>query len=521
MNLYETHERGLSNIAALSTWKHAHYIFQWIGVSSRPLHVAELAEVFAFDFDAETPGIPKYDPTLRRPDAETAILSACSPFVAIVEVGNEKVVQFSHQSVREYLTSDHITKSEALLRFQLRLESAHNLLGIACLSILLGLDGRVDNTKVHPLASYAAEHWIDHARFEGESPSSDIQDAMYRLFDETKPHLNAWNCLYDVENSQRRQELLHHPRQLGAAPLYYAALCGFCNLGKRLLDAHRGDVNARGGLYKTPLHAATVKGHRDFVQFLLDNGADVDSRGRRDQTALYTASSLGFADVVRLLISRGANPDVVCDDRDDKGNNIMWTPLLVASKKGKLEAVRALLETQDSKNRADVNHQDNFGKSPLHLASRHHSTDLAQLLLDHGATLDARDARDRNALHEASYLGQVMVVGLLLERGAKVDARNKWGSTPLHCAAKAGHLEVVQLLLKEGADPNAQDEDECSSALHLAAAEGRLKIVEVLLRHEANPQARTDQGETPLELASNNNHTEVVRLLSEKAGERI
>lgn len=521
INLDETHERVLLNIADSWKRKYTHHIFQWIRASSRPLHVAELAEVFAFDFDAETSGIPKYDPSLRRPDPEKAILSECSALVTIVEVENTKVVKFSDQSVRDYLTSDRIAKSERLSSFQLRLEEAHTLLGKACLSVLLQLDGCVDSKKIQdlPLASYAAEHWVDHARFEGVSPS--IRDAMYCLFDKSRPHLATWNCLYDVERNQRRQGLVRRSGQFGAVPLYCAALYGFCDLGKRLLGPQGEEVNARGGYYKTPLHAALEKGHREFALFLINNGANVDAPGRGDRTALYIASSRGYTNIMLSLISRGADPNIVCDDWDENGNDVKWTPLLVASKNGELEVASALLKSRFPKKRAEVNHRDNFGKSALHLASRHHSDELALLLLKHGATLDARDDRGRNALHEASDFGRVKVVGLLLRRGAKVDARSKWGSTPLHRAAKAGHLEVVQMLLNKRADPNAQDERDRWSALHLAATEGHLKIVEVLLKHGANPQARTDGGETPLQLASHKDHSEIMRLLSDKVGLRF
>ena len=56
------------------------------------------------------------------------------------------------------------------------------------------------------------------------------------------------------------------------------------------------------------------------------------------------------------------------------------TPLLVASRNGRLDVAETLLEK-----RADVNYQDPEGTSSLHIAaSRQSSDNLAQLLLDHG-----------------------------------------------------------------------------------------------------------------------------------------
>jgi hypothetical protein len=73
-------------------------------VAIRPLRVAELAEVLAVDFD-DAEGIPKLNPDWRWEDQEQALLIACSSLIAIVEAGDSRVVQFSHFSVKEFLTS--------------------------------------------------------------------------------------------------------------------------------------------------------------------------------------------------------------------------------------------------------------------------------------------------------------------------------------------------------------------------------------------------------------------------------
>src|SRR5712691_8930030 len=84
--LDETYERILQAIPEKKR-KDAHCIFQWLMVSSRPLRVKEVAEVFAINFDEEMSGIPKFDPSWRDPNAETAVLSACSTLVTIVDGG--------------------------------------------------------------------------------------------------------------------------------------------------------------------------------------------------------------------------------------------------------------------------------------------------------------------------------------------------------------------------------------------------------------------------------------------------
>ena len=86
----------------------AHHVLQCLTVAVRPLRVEELAELLAFDFQASTKGgTLKED--WRWDDEEEAILSTCSSLITIICRGQSWVVQFSHFSVKEYLTSanDH------------------------------------------------------------------------------------------------------------------------------------------------------------------------------------------------------------------------------------------------------------------------------------------------------------------------------------------------------------------------------------------------------------------------------
>jgi len=511
--LDETYERMLLGIDEEKR-TYAHRLFQCLVVSIRPLRVEELAEVFAILPNEES--TPSFDTGWRPEDPEEFILSACSTLVAIVDVGGEDVVQFSHFSVREYLTSDRIADSERVSRFQILPKAAHTVLARACLSVLLQLDYTLDELTImdFPLAYYAAEHWVDHARFEGVS--SQIRDGLDILFDENKPHFAGWIWLYDIDRPWGPYDDSPYPMEPDAVPLYYAALCGFCGLEliERLLHAYPEDVNALGGYHGTPLLAALYHGYQSIALCILERGADVEPRGGLGQTALYVASGRGYDEVVRSLIDRNADLDAQCDDKDD-WLEVNWTPLHVASKNGMLETAKVLL-----RHGAGINSQDNFGRSPLHIASRHQSNDFALLLLDQGANIDVLDTWGRTALHEASSKGQVTVVKLLLEYGANVDVPSKLGWTPLHSAAIGGDVGTVQLLLEHGAYASSRSGD-LYTPLHWAALHGHLHVVEALLNYGADPHARTAERKTPLELAlwNGTSRWQIVHLLSGYTGE--
>jgi hypothetical protein len=140
--LDETYERILKGINKAQK-DNAHRLLQCLTVAVRPLLVEELAELLAFDFQASTAGgIPTLKEDWRWDDEEEAVLSTCSSLIAIIPRGDSRVVQFSHFSVKEYLTSSRLAQSPHgdVSRFRIDLEPAHTIMAQACLATLLRLD---------------------------------------------------------------------------------------------------------------------------------------------------------------------------------------------------------------------------------------------------------------------------------------------------------------------------------------------------------------------------------------------
>jgi hypothetical protein len=195
--LDETYEQTLRMINKQKR-DYASRLFQCLVVSKRPLLVEELAELFAIESNKDTLSV--YKAHFRPENPEEFILSACSTLVAVVvNSRGQKIVQFSHFSVREYLTSDRISTSN-VSHFHVLLPPAHTLLASACLSVLLHLDDHMDRDKIQdfPLAPYAAEYWVDHAQV--DSVSSDLKHEMECIFDKNKPHFAAWLRLYNIDD---------------------------------------------------------------------------------------------------------------------------------------------------------------------------------------------------------------------------------------------------------------------------------------------------------------------------------
>jgi ankyrin repeat protein len=75
-----------------------------------------------------------------------------------------------------------------------------------------------------------------------------------------------------------------------------------------------------------------------------------------------------------------------------------------------------------------------------------------ELLVQHGADVNAKDNRNRTPLIWASQSGHVQVVVEFLVHGADIETKDNMGSTALHFACSRGHVTVVQALLSSGAD---------------------------------------------------------------------
>jgi ankyrin repeat protein len=163
-----------------------------------------------------------------------------------------------------------------------------------------------------------------------------------------------------------------------------------------------------------------------------------------------------------------------------------WTPLHSASYNGRHEIAQVLL-----RHGAKVNLENYLGETALHLVrqGKYGSQDgvrVAQLLLDAGLDVNARDKRNWTPLHATSYYGRLNIAQVLLDRGAITLAVDDQGKTPLHHVSQ-GNFEslksgcrIAELLLEGGVDPNAQDNN-LETPLHVASRWGRPEIVQVLL----------------------------------------
>lgn len=222
---------------------------------------------------------------------------------------------------------------------------------------------------------------------------------------------------------------------------------------------------------RTCLHEASMAGQLELVQSCIRNGVDVAQQDIYGRTALSYAAMAGHTDVCSYLLS--------------------------------LPSISAATYDLD-------------GFSPLILAVMNGRTDAVRILLDHGASVEPRDATDLIPLCLASSGGHADIVRLLLAKGAKIVA-NAEGLYPQALAARAGHAECLRLLVESGGDPNAPEKGTQWTPIFFAAESGHVDCLEVLLQAGCNVGILDEKDRTAAFYAAWNGKIACLLLLLEAA----
>ena len=360
----------------------------------------------------------------------------------------------------------------------------------------------------------------------------------------------------------------------GITPIYLACENGSAVVVDRLLKAGVS-ANATGPMGETALHTCARTGKPDAAKILLAHGATVNPGDSwRGQTPLMWAAAEGHAAMIRLLAEAGADLNarstvVTWERQRSEEPRDKWlppggfTPLLLAAREGRIDAVKTLVELG-----ANINEIDPDRHTALIIALINGHFDVAAALIETGIDINAADKVGRTPLwaavdaHTMPTSGKPMyretddtvtslqVVELLLARGADVNAALRQqipyrakldrggdgvlgtGTTPLLRAAKAADAPVIKLLLEKGADPKATTRNGVNAimmAANVAAREedmtGRNKTpqdiidsVRLLLAAGTDIHGADNTGRTALHGAAIWGLTDVVKFLVESGG---
>jgi ankyrin repeat protein len=248
--------------------------------------------------------------------------------------------------------------------------------------------------------------------------------------------------------------------ELGSTPLHFAAACGSLDVARFLLESG-ANREAKDNNKSTPLLRAIRNNQVAVAEYLLEQGASIFVKSEPYQLSaiLHTATWTNSQHLVKLLFDRGAE----LEDRD----NEEITPLirsafnlneavfhLLLEKGANLESLdiygrtalqRACLASLEKtvklllQAKPVINFKDEKnGMTALHYAAAttNTSTEICQLLLDHGAELDGIDNFGSTPIFKALYHNNMKLLGYLAERGAKLELQDNEGFTVLHRAVR-------------------------------------------------------------------------------------
>lgn len=154
----------------------------------------------------------------------------------------------------------------------------------------------------------------------------------------------------------------------------------------------------------------------------------------------------------------------------------------------------------------------------LHVAAAQESANevWVEMLLEHGAEVNARDRHQRTALHVACMResGACAVARQLLRAGVEIDALCSEHQTALWVAAFSRNVKLVKLLVDNGANPSIKN-NLGSSLLHMAVYYTWEGITKVLLEAGADITAKNRNGLNSVEIARVSQCVPIMKMLSD------
>jgi len=260
---------------------------------------------------------------------------------------------------------------------------------------------------------------------------------------------------------------------------------------------------------ETAFYTACKRGHLDVVHFLLDYGPrfveELTARSAYDVFRYVWGSGFVDAEAFGLPFTPCASQGRLAD---------LENALIVAAARNWRGILARLLKGAE-----DVDAATRRGRTALWVAAKTpNDGSLAAIrqLAAAGANVDPADHEGRTALAVACQARNVAVVKFLLEHGANPSTNALPSRSPVASAIAGGSTDALRVLLAQPAAALIPRERNCSPA-YVAVLHGRLDALEYL-RSSYDPEdvgldASNDFGHTPLWLAAQRGHLDLVRYL--------
>ncbi|KIX08083.1 uncharacterized protein Z518_02738 [Rhinocladiella mackenziei CBS 650.93] len=485
--------------------KFAQRIFQWLVTCRRPLTVDGLWEVHTLRNAIQRKQSFELQPRDIQPGTDRSrfrrfLLKGGLPLIEILQ---DDTVRLVHTTVTQFLLGQHSeddSSVECPLPFRVQLVESHAEVALTCLTYLRVSLGRNDDRDSESLSSddlydYAVREWPAHtAESEEQIMRKEKERKVIISFCEEQAFQLWLEARASVDSRFGVQFSLESAVVCYPTPLHIAVHFNLWHVGLRFLIA----INARDAAGCTPLHIAAGQDSPRIVQELLSKGARTDIPDTHGSYPIHKAVQRGRTAALRELLGRGQG-DI--DVQDKYG----FTPLHIACQLGWIGCVEVLLE-----HHATIQIETNAIETLLGLAIANGHSDVVQALLSRDRSLIAHCGKP---LVQAARRRRNEMVKFLCEAGADMSHSDFLGQTALHRACISGNKDLVGYLLnnpKVDVDPIDRSQ---RTPPYFAAEKGYLDIVELLIAHRANLNSLDRRWETALFKPAGNGHTKVVQML--------
>jgi ankyrin repeat protein len=268
---------------------------------------------------------------------------------------------------------------------------------------------------------------------------------------------------------------------------------------------HPAFLRSKNNQSQTPLLFAAQLGRTHIVKYL-DTVSDIEAGDYRGAQVLHLAAENNHLATLTYLVDTYPTRINVTDNY---GN----TPLYVASEKGHVAIVLFLLTRG-----AEVDHANRDGWTPLHIAIVHNHVTTVKILVQHGAYpfdkslgYDALTTAslppmlsniEGSAIQMAVYHDRLAIVKYLVQRGVNIETETDNGETPLLSAVIHDKMSIVRYLVEHGADVDHADSQRGMTPLHMAVMYRNLPMVRYLIDHGANIFSKDIEGQTAEDVAN-------------------
>lgn len=301
--------------------------------------------------------------------------------------------------------------------------------------------------------------------------------------------------------------------------------------------------------YHPPLHFAARENRVEVVEYLLDQGASPFCGGFTYQNLRSLLEQRNQAAVLRLLDAKISNSHLLTPEGEQLAE---WI------RERRVAPVREIL----SRRPEVVHYGDRQGTLPIHWAVMTRQIPVIDLLLEHGANIDARRPDGAKAIYltngDYNYRGwrdvpdntirpHLVLIGYLIAKGAEYDIWTAarlgdlervqqelqrdpellnqlptysgfYNSAPLRNAVRHAHYGVAKFLLDQGADPNLPELVAPHGAiLRDAISVEHWDLVRLLLERGANPNSLVDSSGNCV-WAAKDAPEDIRQLLADKGG---